>query len=156
MVSVADTFRTDDHRPVDHTGLRVLSFAECLERIASQPIGRVAFAHNGEIAVLPVHHVIDGAVICFRTSGPSKLEAAADHDSVGFEVDHFDPQTRGGWSVTATGAASIVEDADTLARLAASDPMPWHLGDPKLTRWIQIRCTEISGRELVAPVDAPP
>lgn len=147
MITATDT------GALDHTGLRVLTFADCLDRVASQRIGRVAFMRNAEIVVLPVHHILDGTSICFRTAGPSKLEVAAEQDSVGFEVDQFDPTTRTGWSVTATGTASIVEDVEQVGRLDRVDPMPWHVGDAASSEWVQIRCSEISGRELIRPVD---
>ena len=42
--------------PTDHAGLAVLSVAECLELVAGGPVGRVAFARDGDIEVLPVNH----------------------------------------------------------------------------------------------------
>ena len=87
----------------DHSGLRVMGTDECLERLGSTVIGRVAFLHDGEVVLLPVHHVMHGSDVCFRTSGSSKIEAAADHDPMSYEVDDYDVETRSGWSVTVTG-----------------------------------------------------
>ena len=36
--------------PTDHTGMRVLTLQDCLARLGSAPVGRVAFALDGEIA----------------------------------------------------------------------------------------------------------
>ncbi|KGN33290.1 pyridoxamine 5'-phosphate oxidase [Knoellia sinensis KCTC 19936] len=134
--------------PTDHTGLRVMGAEECLERLASVPVGRIAFTGNGKVAILPVHHVVKGVDVCFRTSGGSKIEAAADHASVGFEVDSYDPSTRSGWSVTVSGIATVVDDDGLVVELEASDPTPWTMGDRSREVWIRIRTDELSGREL--------
>ena len=55
--------------PTDHTGMRVLTLQDCLARLGSAPVGRVAFTLDGEIAVLPVNHTLDQHRICFRTPG---------------------------------------------------------------------------------------
>lgn len=139
--------------PIDHTGLRVMPLAECLERLDHAPIGRLAFSRQGEIIVLPVHHVLRGSHICFRTSGGSKIEAAADHDPVGFEVDAFDPDTHTGWSVTVSGTASVVGDDAVVAELVALDRNPWHVGESEVDVWVEIRCDEIAGREILSRTD---
>lgn len=133
----------------DHTGLRVMGTEECLERLGGAVIGRVAFVHDGDIVLLPVHHVLDGTDVCFRTSGNSKIEAAADHDPMSYEVDDYDVSTRAGWSVTVTGIASVVYDADVEAALEADDRVPWTVGDPATSVWIRIRPDAITGRELL-------
>ena len=74
----------------DHAGLVVLSFEECLELMASNGVGRVAFLADGEIEVLPVNYTIDGARVAFRTATGSKLEAAVERSVVAFEVDAYD------------------------------------------------------------------
>lgn len=138
--------------PIDHSGLRVMLLAECLERLDHASVGRLGFSRQGEIIVLPVHHVLRGSHICFRTSGGSKIEAAADHDPVGFEVDEFDPLNHTGWSVTVTGIASVVTDESVVAELVALDRSPWHVGESEVDVWVEIRCDEIAGREIVGGV----
>jgi len=41
------------NRPADHRGQRVLGFAECLERLRTAPVGRLAFVNAGEPVVFP-------------------------------------------------------------------------------------------------------
>ncbi len=132
----------------DHSGLRVMTTDECLERLGGSPIGRVAFVQGGEVVVLPVHHVMHGTDICFRTSGSSKIEAAADHDPMSFEVDDFDVATRSGWSVTVAGVAALLDDDEVVADVEGRDPMPWTIGDPSMSVWVRIRPDSITGREL--------
>jgi nitroimidazol reductase NimA-like FMN-containing flavoprotein (pyridoxamine 5'-phosphate oxidase superfamily) len=137
-----------DRRPTDHTGLRVMGLDECLERIASTPVGRFAFELDGELAVLPVQHVTDGVDVCFRTAGDAKIEAALEHDRVAFEVDQFDPSARTGWSVLVQGTAALVEEPAEVRALEHRVGRPWV---PSLTgghRWIRVRSQSVTGREL--------
>lgn len=135
--------------PTDHSGLRVMGTDECLERMGSVAVGRVAFTLAGEIAVLPVHHVVRGMDVYFRTSGGSKIEAAADHDPVGFEADSFDASSTTGWSVTVTGTASVVDDDHLVSELDTLGGAPWPVGESMAAVWIRIRSDQITGRELV-------
>jgi nitroimidazol reductase NimA-like FMN-containing flavoprotein (pyridoxamine 5'-phosphate oxidase superfamily) len=140
---------TDVTEPTDHTGMRVLTLQDCLARLGSAPVGRVAFALDGEIAVLPVNHTLDGLDICFRTAGGSKIQAAIDGDRVSFEVDGFDPARRWGWSVLVHGTAGVVVDEQEMARLVAISRPPWVSMDAPSTRWIRISTREVTGRETL-------
>ena len=135
--------------PTDHTGLRVLETQECLQRLASAVVGRVGFALDGDVVVLPVHHVARGSSVYFRTAGASKIGAAVDHDPMAFEVDDFDTETRSGWSVTVSGTASVVESENLERELDQLDVSPWPLGHSEDAVWVQIRPDQISGRELL-------
>jgi len=135
--------------PMDHSGLRVLGTDECLQRIRATAVGRVAFTRAGEVILLPVHHVVRGMEIFFRTSGGSKIEAAADHDPMGFEVDDYDAASATGWSVTASGVASLVDEDELTDELEALDGPSWSIGDSSSAVWVRIRPNEISGREIV-------
>src|SRR6478735_1772933 len=94
--------------PLDHSGLGVLSTEECLDRLRSARVGRIAFVSDGEPVILPVNHGMDGDVVVFRTDAGSKLIAADDEVPVAFEVDGFDPDRRTGWSVLLRGVATSV------------------------------------------------
>jgi nitroimidazol reductase NimA-like FMN-containing flavoprotein (pyridoxamine 5'-phosphate oxidase superfamily) len=122
---------------------------ESLDRIRSTAVGRVAFARDGQIVLLPVHHVVRGMDVYFRTSGGSKIEAAADHDPMGFEVDGYDTAAVTGWSVTLSGIASVVDDDELAEELDDLDSHPWPIGEVAGSVWIRIRSDEISGRELL-------
>jgi len=141
--------------PTDHSGLRVMGTDECLERIRSALVGRVAFSRDGQVVLLPIHHVLRGMDVYFRTSGGSKIEAAADHDPMGFEVDGYDSLAATGWSVSVSGTASVVDDelARELSGLATEPSGAggafWPIGDPDSAVWIRIRSDQISGRELL-------
>ena len=85
---------TVDPAATDRRGLRVLGFEECLQRLHDAPVGRVGFLRDGEVAILPVNHVVDGMDVAFRTSWGSKLQTAADAGRVAFEVDGHDTAAR--------------------------------------------------------------
>jgi nitroimidazol reductase NimA-like FMN-containing flavoprotein (pyridoxamine 5'-phosphate oxidase superfamily) len=141
----------NDIRSTDHTGLRVMGVDECLARLGQTPVGRLAFELDGEIAVLPVTHLLDGVDVCFRTAGDSKIQAAVDRDRVSYEVDGFDAHSRTGWSVLVHGTALVVADDDEIRKLNASSSRPW-VPDVGLT-WIRVRSQAITGRELAAVAD---
>src|SRR6476620_9153655 len=111
--------------PLDHSGLGVLSKEECLRRLRTARVGRVAFVDQGEPVILPVNHGVDGDAVVFRTAPGGKLFAAESELPVAFEVDGFDADRRAGWSVVVRGAATIVEDQADIARLTLLGVEPW-------------------------------
>lgn len=134
-------------RTTDHRGLAVLDHEDCLRRVASTPVGRLAFHDAGETIVLPVNHVVDGAAIAFRARWDSTLAAAIANESVTFEVDDYDALEHTGWSVLVRGIATTVYDEVTSRRLEGLLGVPWE-GAPEETFWTLIRPEEVSGREL--------
>jgi uncharacterized protein len=132
--------------PTDHAGLEILPFEECLRLLASVPVGRVGFIADGELVILPVNHVIDGQDVAFRTAYGSKLSGAEGHDLATFEADHYDGQTRSGWSVVMTGRAEVVDAEADLQRLVQRGLHPW-VTAVQHPFWIRIRPTSVSGRQ---------
>lgn len=135
--------------PTDRNGLEVLPLAECLELIASEPLGRVAIVDRGQPLILPVNHLVVGSAILFQSTSGSKLEAALLDRPAAFEVDGFDEDTRTGWSVVARGRVELELDTDLLDELDRMGAPAWseHALDG---RWVALRADEISGRRLGA------
>ncbi len=130
--------------PEDHSGIEILSAEECDRLLESTPIGRVAFVDGGDIHVLPVTYRMHEGLIVFRTDRGTKLSHAGRHGAVSFEVDHWDPTTRTGWSVLVKGAAVEVDED---AGLLALGLHPW--ADPSSRRaWITIRPDDVTGRRI--------
>jgi nitroimidazol reductase NimA-like FMN-containing flavoprotein (pyridoxamine 5'-phosphate oxidase superfamily) len=130
----------------DHAGLEILPFEECLRLLASVPVGRVGFMADGELLILPVNHVVDGQDVAFRTAYGSKLSAAEGQRLATFEADHYNEQTRSGWSVVVTGRAEAVDAEADVQRLARRGLHPW-VTAVQHPFWIRIRPTSISGRQ---------
>lgn len=133
-----------DTTPLDHAGLEVIPYDECLRLLARSPVGRFAFAAYGEVVVLPVNHALDGDDVVFRTSYGLKLDAAEDGSHVAFEVDHFDADFRRGWSVLVSGVAERVYDDAEIDRLERLGVRPWV--DAPRDAWVRIRPLSITGR----------
>ena len=137
-----------DDGPTDRRGLRVLDLEEGLSRTAHHEVGRVAVASDGDMTILPVTYLLDGAGVSFLTTWGSKLQVAADGGRMAFEVDETDPATRTGWSVLFQGSASIVEDPARISRLDARLPGLWVPAGTR-TFWVHLRPDSVSGREIV-------
>lgn len=132
--------------PVDHVGLEVLPFDECIRRLASVPVGRIGFFADGEMTVLPVNHVVDGQDPVFLTARGSKLSAAGGQNLVAFEVDEYDEQSRSGWSVLVTGRADVVYRDEEIEHLNRLGLHPW-MSAVQQPFWIRIRPTSVTGRQ---------
>ena len=139
--------------PTDHAGLEILPFDECLRLLASVPVGRVGFFADGEIVVLPVNHVVDGHDVVFRTAYGSKLSAAGGEHLAAFEADHYNEQTRSGWSVLVSGRAEMVDAEADIQRLSRRGLHPWATAVQR-PFWIRIRPTSVSGRQTPEPGSA--
>jgi hypothetical protein len=136
--------------PIDHRGLRVLGFEECLERLRAAPVGRLAFVHTGEPVVFPVNHAVDGVDVVFRTSWGSKLQVAEDSGVVAYEVDGYDSRSESGWSVVVKGRAQLVYESADTDRYDQLGLRSW--ADPEGRGfWVRIRPVEITGREVIPP-----
>ena len=140
-------------RPVDHAGLAVLAYDECLRLLREQLVGRVAFYRGGEVEVFPITFVLESNVIGFRTAYGSKLGAAVENSVVTFEIDGFDPDSHSGWSVVVKGRADTDIDDATLAALDATGFRPW--ADAAASgNWVIIRPVEVTGRRIQAAAPA--
>lgn len=142
--------RSNDPEPVaiDITSrMGVLDEATCAQLLESTPIGRIAFSIDGELLVLPVNFKWHENSIVFRTIEGQKLAAAAEHQHVCFEVDHWDAAARTGWSVVVQGVAREVTNWAEDANLDQIGLVPW-AKDTWRPIWVRIEPTMISGRVL--------
>lgn len=135
-------------RPTDHRGLEVLTTEESLALLAGEPVGRLAFLHEGEPVILPVNHRLDGWTIVFRSDFGAKLAAAAMEQPVAFEVDRYDRETRTGSSVLVRGVAEVVYSHEVEERLDDLGLRTW-AGDGR-DQWVRIHPEEITGRRIGA------
>lgn len=105
--------------------LEVLDTEDCRQLLTMHYVGRVAFVVDAVPVVLPVNYRLFRGDIVFRTGPGSKAEAAASGATMSFEVDDFHTLSHGGWSVLATGPATIVEDRLALAEIDNLPLHPW-------------------------------
>ncbi len=131
----------------DRSGMEILDHEECMELLATVPVGRVAMIDGGEIAVLPVNHVVHEGRVCFRSAPGAKLDAGIMQHVATFQADHYDERNGTGWSVLIKGRADLVTDADELEQLRASGVRPW--SNPTFrTNWVAMQANSVTGRRI--------
>ncbi len=132
--------------------LEHLDEGECIRLIAPGGIGRLCFAGQYDLTVLPVNYVLHGGAILFRTAP----EGTTDEDlrtgiahaeyRVAFEVDDFDSETREGWSVLVQGPAHHMDSDEERAAAAAIGLQTWAGGDRD--HFIRISPARVTGRRI--------
>jgi nitroimidazol reductase NimA-like FMN-containing flavoprotein (pyridoxamine 5'-phosphate oxidase superfamily) len=130
-----------------HSELIELGPEDCLARLSTHGVGRLALAAEGGLVILPVNYsVIDGA-IAFRTA-PGSTIAAAIGSNVAFQVDHVDEALSQGWSVLVQGSARAVTDPDIRRRFdALAYSRPWAGGEAR-DLWVRVEQDRIHGRRI--------
>jgi nitroimidazol reductase NimA-like FMN-containing flavoprotein (pyridoxamine 5'-phosphate oxidase superfamily) len=124
--------------------LRELAPRECLELLAGQDVGRVAYCTDQGPVVLPVNYTLDGDTVLFRVSPHSVLAHHLQDAPASFQIDEFESYSQSGWSVLVRGVASYVDVTDLPDAL---EPYAWAEGQ----RTLHVRITphELSGRQLL-------
>ncbi len=133
------------------TGHGHLDAVDCLRRLRSSPIARIAFVTADQPYALPVNCACDDAGrVVFRT-GDHSLLAGISGQRVAVEVDGYDASARTGWCVLVVGRArEITGQADQLAqRLRRLDVVPWAPGTRD--RWFVVDPASIEGRRVADP-----
>lgn len=97
-------------------GRSALSRTECLDLMASVPVGRLVYTYRALPAVIPLRFFMDGEGVVVHTGTDSTLNAAVRDTVVAFQVDDLDPVTLAGWSVTLVGQARLVTGPAEIAR----------------------------------------
>ncbi len=131
---------------VDHAGLEILPFADCLRLLDSVPVGRVGFLADGEVVILPVNYLMDGPDVIFRTASGSKLSSVGGKNLIGFEADQYDVRTHSGWSVVVSGFIEVVESDAEIERFERLGLQSWGGAAARDPHWIRIRPTSVTGR----------
>lgn len=94
-----------------------LPVSQCMELLASVPVGRIAYTRQALPAVDLVGYTLSDGIIVIKTSRRGTLAAAIGGSQiVAFEADQVDYQSRSGWSVTVVGHAQLVTGADEPVR----------------------------------------
>jgi nitroimidazol reductase NimA-like FMN-containing flavoprotein (pyridoxamine 5'-phosphate oxidase superfamily)/osmotically-inducible protein OsmY len=132
-------------------------FKDCEEILARNNVGRIAFALQDRVSIVPVHYVYTGGWIYGRTAAGGKLRELLRNRRVAFEVDEH-TQMFDWRSVVVRGPLYLIEPGTTAAEacahatavslirklvpsaLTGSDPVPFR------DQLFRIRVVEISGR----------
>jgi nitroimidazol reductase NimA-like FMN-containing flavoprotein (pyridoxamine 5'-phosphate oxidase superfamily) len=109
------------------TAVRELSDAECLDRLAAAPVGRVAFVTPRGLQIIPVNYRLAGSVLMLSTTPGGSLAQLGDMGGpVTFEVDYHGEDFAVAWSVLMQGSLRNLDRAGR-QRLAELQPplRPW-------------------------------
>jgi nitroimidazol reductase NimA-like FMN-containing flavoprotein (pyridoxamine 5'-phosphate oxidase superfamily) len=132
------------------SGLGTLSLDECLERLASNQVGRIALFVDEYPLIVPVNYrLIDlpgRRWIAVRTRRGGVIERSDVY--VAFEIDEIDRERRTGWSVVVRGTLHHV-DPDAADFRLRFDPDSWVAREHDV--WMVIDAFQITGRELSDP-----
>jgi len=121
--------------------------AECLEMLARNRLGRIAFFAAGQQEIFPVNYALKADTVVLRTAPGTKLSCAPGAQ-VAFEIDQYDPETGIGWSVVVHGEAQDVTDAGDDFSWAARGAHVTPLAPGEKTHRLAIKRTGISGRRF--------
>jgi uncharacterized protein len=132
----------------DGSAPQQLTRDECLQLMASVPVGRIIYTRQALPAVELVNFALHDGDIIIRTDRSGKLAAATRGAVVAFEADRVDPDSRVGWSVTAIGQARGVTDQDEVVRLEQMGLSSWVPGEREY--FIRITPGILNGRRLSA------
>lgn len=122
--------------------VRVLSDAQCWERLATQELGRFVTGVRDRIEIFPVNYIVDDESILFRTAPGVKQFMSTVNPEVVFEVDDHAPSEA--WSVIVRGRARTLDTFAEVERADALGLRPW-IPTLKYT-WIRIEPATVSGR----------
>jgi nitroimidazol reductase NimA-like FMN-containing flavoprotein (pyridoxamine 5'-phosphate oxidase superfamily) len=131
---------------LDRNGLATLDRQESLDLLRSAVVGRVLITEGALPVAFPVNYALFGDDIVFRSDAGTKLKAASTNAVIGFQVDDFDVEGRGGWSVLVTGHASEIEDPVEL-EAARGLPLDCWVPEPR-HHFVRIHSQLVTGRRL--------
>lgn len=150
------------HAPAPSPRVVRLGPRECDRVLHRNSVGRIAFAFDRRVEILPIHYVPDGEWLYGRTSPGDKLAMWHHSHWVAFEVDEvrglFDWTSvvvHGGLDVldpsTSARAAAAWEHAIALLRRLVPDTGTVHDPVPNRTIVFRIHVDEVSGRSALPP-----
>lgn len=126
--------------------LEILYRDECLDLLASQRVGRIAFVAEDGAMILPINYVLHDDRIVFRTNSGSKYSAVLGAEKVAFEIDGIDPVQATGWSVVVRGRARLLSAKVRLDPSERGDLRPWARG--ARDHWVALSLETVTGRRI--------
>lgn len=125
---------------------RDLSPDECLHRLASSNVGRLAVATPLGPRIYPVNYIVDDVSVVFRTNPYGTLGTFGWGFEVAFEVDQANESTKHGWSVVLLGRGQLLDRSEVTTVAREHDLDSWAGGDKSL--YVRLAWRHISGREV--------
>jgi len=91
--------------------LSELTRPESLRLLGGTPVGRIVYTVRALPAIVPACHLVENGMVVVRTHIASECAGSV----VAYQADAIDPVERFGWTVTVTGVARRILDADEIA-----------------------------------------
>lgn len=139
-----DRGRDDRGRP--EPVVEELDQEAALGLLAKHSVGRLGVGRPGAAPFLvPVNYTLLRGSVVFRSAPGTKLELIVT-EPVAFEVDHWDPDGRRGWSVVVEGLAYEASDRE----MEIEDLHLHPLFERQNSRWVRLMPQTISGRMITS------
>ncbi len=127
-----------------------LGAADCRVLLGSRSFGRVCSSVDGVVRVDLTTYALRGSALYFRAAAFGEVARRGRTHPVTLQVDDARDDLPPSWSVTASGAASRVEHAATLASLwSAPRTPPWEAGTS--AQWLVLGIELLQGRRVRLP-----
>jgi nitroimidazol reductase NimA-like FMN-containing flavoprotein (pyridoxamine 5'-phosphate oxidase superfamily) len=136
------TMSTEDRSP---QRIRELTAGECMDLLASVPVGRIAYDDVDGPIVIPVNHVVAAGTIVVRTSPASSLARCARGGRASFQADDLAERGAASWSVLVRGTVRPMESDEV--RELSELPEPQAEGGRPL--YLRITPRSVTGRRLL-------
>lgn len=144
--------------------IRALSADECQALLASQQVGRLAYAYKQRVDIEPLHFVAEGEWLYLRTAHGTKLSMLVHQPWVALEVDEVHDMFD--WrSVVVHGSVQLLDPADgpdgrlrwehAVATFRRLVPTAFGAGDPTPGRDVMLRVhmSHVEGRQASPSAD---
>jgi hypothetical protein len=125
--------------------MQVLDLEECLKRLRSSPVGRLAFVARRHPGDPPGEPRVDGTTVVFATTWGSKLSVAEQRRAGRLRGGRLRPATGAGGASWSRVTASRVYDSSAVDRYEKLLLPSWTPPVEDVV-WIAIRADEITGR----------
>ncbi len=126
-----------------------LDRTECVELLATVPVGRIGLSVAALPVILPVNFAVSDESVLFRTAAGTKLDAASQRSVVAFQADRYAPDGLSGWSVLVVGLCEQVPESDA-AVVAGSVPIESWALDGVATHLVRVEMATVTGRAFGA------
>lgn len=119
----------------------VMTDDECWDMLAAHELGRLAWADDDQVTILPINYAVDERTIVFRTAEGSKAEAVVSDRLLAFQIDSVEGEVAR--SVLVRGRGHLLPASEE-ARLEQEGLRVW-LG-PGKPILVLLEPTDVSGR----------
>lgn len=122
-----------------------LTRKQCLDRLRSTRVGRVAVTSRVLPAIVPINYAVVGNTLVFRTRPDGMLARACDSTVVAFETDDLEPDGQSGWSVLVVGTAELL-DGSAAVRAVERGVVSASTDGDDMSQFVAITMTRVTGR----------